>query len=216
MNKHCISLMIVIMGFMSNVFAQNSIFPDEQTINYRLTLNMNQDSSAVYVPDSDHQLCDAVFSYQVTGMLPSDSSNRIIALSGGSQDPANVNTIPAVLCRHLQACSSQDLTLFKQQYRPEDAVVIDTTLSDTAILHRFLSSIALIQKMKLLMTYETNNYTFAIVRCYNSDTVLITMPYCFQFVNNQWYMAIDIDSFSLTGNLLVFLENAEVDQNRAH
>ena len=211
MNKiYILFSLIFLTNLMLSMNAQNCRFPVMQADAYKMTLDMHQDTSAVYMADSSHQLCDAVFSYQVTGMLPSDSSDRVIALSGGSQNPANVNTIPAVLCRHLQACSLQDLTLFKQQYRPEDAVVIDTTLSDTAILHRFLSSIALIQKMELLMTYETGSYTFAIVRCYNSDTVLITMPYCFQLVNNQWYMAVDIDSFSLTGNLLVFLENKDI------
>jgi len=187
-------------------YAQNCRFPAYNESEYTLTFDLYTDSLSIYVADSSHCLCDLLYSYQVIGLAPSDSDNRIISLSGGNQNPFQTNTLPSLLCRVLQAYMSQDISLLKQQYRPNDVALIDTLFADTVVQQRFFSVISLAEKMKLLLTYQSGEFTVAMVRFYNSDTVLFTTPYCMQKVDDQWHLAISIDSFSLTGNLQIFFD----------
>lgn len=205
-----IILLLAILTPLLNLQAQNAQFPDFAETNYFLTLDMYDDSSSVYVSDTNYRMCGIIFSYPITGMLPSDSDNRFIALTGGTQDATQTNTPPALLCRLLQAYSQHSLDNVKQAYRPNDAALVDTALASPPVQQRFWAITSLIEKMKLIMTYQSGDYTVAIVTSYNQDTVLFTTPFYFQQVNNQWYLAITVDSSSLTGNLLAFLDKKNV------
>jgi len=193
--------------------AQTCRFPSYATTNYTLTMDMAMDSVNLYMPDNSHRLCDIVFSYDLTGLAPADDDSRVIALTGGSQNPSQDASLPAVLCRLLQAYQQQSVEGIAQQYRPEDAATINALLSVDSINTRFMAAFPLIQKMKLLLTFEAENYTIAIVQCINSDTVLSTMPYCLQQVGNQWYAAaVEGDrTRSIEPNLLQFLSKKSVN-----
>lgn len=204
--------LIVTVLFPTHTQAQNCRFPSYETTNYSLTVNMQIDSVSLYMPDSSKCLCDLVFSYDLTGLVPADDDSRFIALTDGSQNPAQDPTLPAALCRLLQAYQQQSVSGVVQQYRPVDAATINAVLSVDSINQRFMASSSMIEKMKLLFTYETGGYTIAIVQCYNSDTVLTTMPYCMQQVNNQWYAAVveGDTSSSIEANVLQFLSKKSV------
>lgn len=191
--------------------AQTCRFPSYQTTNYTLTMNMQIDSVTLYMPDSIHCLCDMVFSYNVVGLEPSDDESRVIALTGGQQDPAQNTSLPATLCRLLQAWQQQDMNGVLQQYRPADATAINNILSVDSVQQRYFAAIQMIEKMKLLFTYEMDDYTVAMVSCYNNDTLFSTMPFGMQMINNQWYIAVVRDSSSLSGNLTQFLSKKSLN-----
>lgn len=192
--------------------AQTCRFPSYVTSDYTLTMDMAIDSVSLYMPDNNHRLCDLVFSYDLTGLVPADDDSRTIALTGGSQNPSQSTSLPAALCRLLQAYSQQSVEGISQQYRPEDAASINALLSVDSIRDRFMAVFPMIEKMKLLLTFEAGDYTIAFVQCYNSDMVIATLPYCMQQVGDQWYAAVvegDMNS-SIEANLLRFLSKKNV------
>lgn len=189
------------------ISGQTCRFPAYHTSSYTLTMDMEMDVNTMnyYTPDREHHLCGMIFSYNLNGLVPSADDSRFITLSDGSEDPAQSNTLPAALCRLLQAYNDNTVNSIRQQYRSADRTLIDEVLSNDTVEQRFLQLTSLVQKMKLLFTYENGNYTVAMVECYNSDTAFATMPFGMIQENNQWYVAIVKDSSSLTGNLSQFL-----------
>ena len=213
MKKTLFILIVVLISItLSDLHAQNDKFPSYTETYYTISLDMHDDSMSVCVFDTNYQICDYVFLYSVIGMEPSDDDDRIISLTGGSQDATQINTPPALLCRLLQAYVQHNLNIIKQVCRPEDTSIIDTILTDTIVQQRFFAATSRINKMKLLMTYNYGDFSIAIVKCYDNDTVLFTTPYCFQKKDNQWYLASITDSFSLTGNLIVFFEKRDISE----
>ena len=188
--------------------AQNCQYPTQQEdTTYTIYLNMYVDSLGLYAPDSAHELCEWVFRYQLTGMMPLDHQDRFISLTGGSQPlPSSSNSIPAALCRLIHSYTQNSLNAIEQLYRPADAAIIDSLLSDSLSHARFLEIVTSIQKMKLLMTYQSNGYTVAFVECLNNDTLLFTEAFYLQNINNEWYFASTEDSTALIGNLFAFFE----------
>lgn len=203
---------ILVSIFVSALYsqAQTCRFPAYQPTQYRLMFDMALDSLYAYTPDSTHRLCGDVIRYNIYGLQPSDSDSRTISLSGGSANPAQVNTPPAVLCRLLQGYGQANLNSIKQQYRPDDASAFDQLMSNDTIAQRYLSIISQVQTMKLLLTYEVEDYLMAMVKCHYSDGFVNTVPFFFQNVGGQWYAAIIADSSALTPNLLVFLQKGSV------
>ena len=194
----------------SQAQSQTCRFPEYSVTNYMITMNMQVDSVSYFMPDSVHCVCDKVFSYDVVGMNPADDDSRIIALTGGTANPTGVNTIPAAMCRLLQAYQSGSVTEIAQQFRPSDAEPMNALLSVDSIRMRFQSAVSRVQKMKLLFSFESGEYTFVMANCYNSDTLLATTPFAFQQLNNQWYFAMALDSSSLLGNLIQFMAKKTV------
>lgn len=194
-----------------NTPAQTCRFPAYTAEDYTITLNMDLDSVAGYQIDSLHCVCDRVFSYQVHGLLPSADESRIIALTGGSANPEQSNTLPAALCRLLQSYSQHNLNSIKQQYRPSDATSFNLYFDNDTIAQHYLNSVSAIQTMKLLLTYEADGYTFAAVQCNFNDGYSSVLPFALQQVNGQWYPAVTTADSLLTPNLLVFLEHRTVN-----
>ena len=145
--------------------SQTCRFPAYSTTDYMLTMNMQTDSVSYFSPDSSHCVCDKVFSYDVVGMSPSDNDSRVIALTGGTANPTGVNTIPAAMCRLLKAFQNQSVTEVAQQYRPSDAETMNLLFSVDSIRTRYFTEVHKIQKMKLLFTVESGEYTFAEPTC---------------------------------------------------
>ena len=192
--------------------AQNCRYPSTyETTSYALTMNMLIDSSTMYMPDSNHCVCGLMFSYDVVGLTPSEDDSRIIAVSGGTQNPSQDASLPAALCRLLQAYNDHNVNGVIQQYRPADAAAIATILAVDSLQQRYMSIVSKIEQMKLLFTYQQDNYTVAMVNCYNSDTLFTTIPFGMQMVNNQWYIAVVRDSSSLTANLIQFLGRQSIN-----
>lgn len=190
--------------------AQTCRFPAYQTADYTLKFNMDLDSLMGHVEDSVHCICEKVFSYPVHGLQPSDDDSRTIALTGGTANPAQSNTPPAVLCRLMQAYSQSDLNSIKQQYRPSDAAAFDEELSDSAVAQNYLTAISQLQTMKLLFTYEADDHIMAIVQCMFTDGDVSVVPFSLQNVGGQWYAAIIPDSTSITSNLIIFLQHKSI------
>lgn len=213
MKKIIFIMGMMVMGIVF-VQAQTCRFPIYQTENYSITMNMQTDSVGLYMPDSINCVCDKVFTYDnLLGMAPSDDDSRVIALTGGSQNATQSTTLPAMLCRMLQAYGQQDINAIKALYRPADASDFETIMLVDSIRNRFMNAISYIQKMKLLLTFEEDAYTIAIVNCYYNDMLITTIPYCLQNVNNQWYAAIaEMDANkTIVGNMLQFLLNKTVN-----
>lgn len=210
MKKLYIVFILVCCTFVGiRVQAQNCRFPAYTSANYSLGMNMKMEGmSSLFVPDSNHCICGLIFSYDLVGMAPSDDSDRVISLSGGSQNPADVNTPPAVLCRLLQAYQTHSVTYLKQQYRPEDTAMLNQYFIDLDTVDQYFAQASLVEEMKLAMTYQSNDLIVAMVTCYNNhDTAKFTIPFFMQQVNGKWYMAATENdtTSSVLGNLWVFL-----------
>ena len=206
-----LGLAVAVLSFIQTQ-AQTCRYPSSyQTTNYTLTMDMQIDSTTLYMSDSSHNVCGMVFSYGVYGLTPSEDDSRIISVSGGTQNPTQDASLPAALCRLLQAYHNHNVNGITQQYRPVDATTISTILAVDSIQQRYLAVVSLIEQMKLLFTYEQDDFTVAMVNCYNSDTLLTTIPFGMQMVNNRWYIAVVRDSSSLTGNLLQFMAKKGVN-----
>lgn len=191
--------------------AQTCRFPAYTTADYTLTYNMEFDSVAGYIPDSLHSICGQVFKYSLHGLGPSSDDSRTIALTGGSADPTAANSLPATLCRLLQAYHQLDISAIKQQYRPADAAVFDQLLADSAIAQQYLASIGAMQTMKLLFTYEADGYTFVMLQCAFNDGDVNIFPFALQSFGGQWYAAITTTDSLLTPSLMVFLQHRTVE-----
>lgn len=208
MKKTIVTLSLVFTFFgCLYVQAQTCRFPAYQTTDYSLTLDMDIGPGYSFSADSVNQLCEEVFSYSLHGLAPSNDASRTIALTGGSANPSQSNTLPAALCRILQAYSQNNLNSIKQQYRPSDASAFDEFFTNDTILQRYLSAINQVQDMKLLLTYEADGYTFAMVECHYTDGDTDYFAYAMQQLNGQWYAAITADSASIIPNLSVYLQN---------
>jgi len=205
-----LSLVFTLLGCLY-VQAQTCRFPSYQTANYTLTFDMDFGPGYSYTTDSVHHVCAEIFSYSVHGLMPSTDESRVIALTGGSANPAQSNTLPAALCRLLQAYSQHNINGIKQQYRPADAPSFDILLSDDTVAQRYLNAIGLVQSMKLLLTFETGDYTIAMVECLFSNGLASAIPFAMQQVNGQWYAAITQDSASLTPNLTTYLQHKSLN-----
>lgn len=207
MKKFQYIVFIVIAVFTTTtVEAQTCRFPAYTTADYTLTVNTDFDSVNGKLVDSTHSICDEVFSYSIHGMMPSADESRIIALTGGSADPTQSNTLPAVLCRLLQAYNQLSVNGIKQQYRPSDATILDQELANDTIAQHYLSSVSAIQNMKLLFTFELDDYTFAMVECMFNDGSSSALPYAMQNVGGQWYAAVASPSSMMPAILTVFLQ----------
>ena len=201
---------IVMLLIAMPIQAQNCRFPAYTPTHYTLAMDLELDSMSMYKPDSSHRVCGLIFSYDLMGMVPSEDDGRIISITGGNQNPASENTPIAALCRLLQAYRSHSLENIKQQYRPEDRIKFDQLFAQTAVANRYIAMTSLIEEMKLLLTYDKDGYTFAVVTCFNHDTVWSIAPFGMQQVAGQWYAAIVSDKDSnnaITPNLIAFFEN---------
>lgn len=212
MKKIQIILVLTVLFMVSwHVQAQTCRFPAYQTSAYTITMDMHIDTTTFYMPDDEHRVCDAVFSYDLVGLAPSEDDSRFIALTGGSENPAEAQNPPAALCRLLQAYQSHSFDNILEQYRPNDRPLISALFTNDTLSQRLLNATNRFQKMKLLFTYNSDEFVIAMVRCYDTDTVFATIPFGMQNVNNQWYMAMMEDSSSLVGNSLVFLSKQSVN-----
>ncbi|MBO2525741.1 MAG: hypothetical protein CW341_08600 [Bacteroidetes bacterium] len=208
MKKLYLVLLLVCCTFMSmHVQAQHCRFPAYSSTNYFLGMNLETDHGvSPFVPDSSHRICGLVFSYELVGMAPSDDNSRVIATTGGNQNPVGENTPPGVLCRLLQAYQTQSATYLKQQYRQEDRTKLDQFFSDPERASDYFARVTPIEEMKLVLTYDLNELTIAMVSLYNHDTVMIIIPFFLQQVNGIWYMAAagSDSTSSVLGNLWAF------------
>ena len=195
------------------VQAQNCRFPAYTPGNFVMSMNLELDSNSIYMRDSIHNICGLVFSYELNGMMPSEDDSRFISLTGGTQDPASENTPPAVLCRLLQAYQTHSVENLKQQYRPSDRAVLDQFFAQPGAANQYFAVASLIEEMKLIVTFELNEYTLAMLSCYNHDTVLTMTPFCLQQVGGQWYAAVAVDdsTSAVMPNLLAFFEHFGVN-----
>lgn len=191
--------------------AQTYRFPAYTTADYTLTVNMDFDTASGKLTDSIHSICDEVFSYSLHGLLPSSDESRVISLTGGSADPAQSNTLPAALCRLLQAYSQHSINSVRQQYRPVDSVVFVQTFANDTIAQHYLEFVTDIQTMKLLFTYEAESFTFAMVECVFNDSSSSVLPYAMQNIGGQWFAAAAAASSKMHSILAEFLQHRTVE-----
>lgn len=191
--------------------AQNCRYPSFNTASYTMTFDMDLDTINHHFADSAHCLCGKVFSYSAEGMVPSDDDSRFIALTGGSENPSQSNTIPEALCRLLQAYNQHSMAAVKQLYRPSDAQVFDQIFTNDTLVEKYMSIMGRVQKMKLLLTYQMYDYAVAMVGYFYQDVQVNTLPFYFQNIGGQWYAAIAKDTSAMTANLSYFLHKRTVN-----
>lgn len=202
---YIITELILMLAVFVQLKAQNCRFPAYQPTNYKLTFDLASADPSLRLSDSVHRLCDMVYSYNVTGLVPSDDDSRMIALTGGAENPAQNTSLPAALCRLLQAYQQSDLNAIKQQYRPQDAAAFDNLFMNDTIRQLYLSYVSNVQTMKLLFTYSTGDYTVAMVLPYSNSLLFTPIPYFLQQVNGHWYLAMISDTLKITSGISGFL-----------
>lgn len=191
--------------------AQTCRFPAYNTTNYTVSYNLSLADPHLRSKDSTHCLCGETYFYSFTGLQPSDDDSRMIELTGGTENPASNPSLPAVLCRLLQAYHQSDFNAVKQQYCPEDAAAFDNFFADNAVKQGFIATMARVNKMKLLFTFDMPDYTVAMVSTYfNSAAQDIITPFYMKNVNGQWYASVVKDTSYIAAGFMAFLSTKSV------
>jgi hypothetical protein len=133
-------LFLITMALSVAGWAQTNRFPQYDEQPQAVTLNLADDTTLLLVGDVGHTLCEGVVFYTFTGTL--GGANRMIALTGGSQNASTTNTPPALLCRLLQAYQSANLANIRALYRPQDATTLNQMLAADSVRLPFLSFVS--------------------------------------------------------------------------
>jgi len=200
--KKFLSFYFCLAAFCLAAVGQVNRFPQYNAQQQSVTLNLADDSLTVLVDDAQNTLCGNVVFYSFNGVIP--SGNRMIALTGGSQNAATTNTPPAILCRLLQAYSNSSVTGVQSLYRTQDAAVINTSLSVDSVRTAFLSFVSSIDSIEFLLSFDTSAYTVVLTRLF-FDTSSLLMTYLMTQVAGQWKLAAGNLGGPMVNNLAIFL-----------
>jgi hypothetical protein len=185
--------------------AQTNRFPQYSEQSQAVTLNLADDTTLILVNDGEHTLCGNVVFYTFTGTL--GGADRMIALSGGSQNASTTNTPPALLCRLLQAYQSASVSNIVALYRPQDAASINQTLAVDSVRLPFLAFVSSVDSIEYLMSYNEDVYTVVITRLYYDADSSILMTYMMAQVSGQWKFAAASLGGAMANNLAIFLND---------
>lgn len=181
-------------------WTQTQLFPEYVTSNYGVVFNVNQ--MELHVSDSAmHLLCDSLLYYEFQGMAPT-SEHRWIQPSGGTQNAAQTNTPPALMCRLLQIAASDtfDLPAFLELYPESEAGDVWLKYQRSSMMDLWNRSMGDVVKADWLVSYNVGEKTNAIVALYNADSLKFFMPVVLLQDQGQWRFSSLLDSTRVTGN----------------
>lgn len=184
--------------------AQVNRFPQYNAQALDVTLNLAGDTNVLLVDDVQNTLCGDVVFYTFNGAIP--TGDRMIALTGGSQNASTTNTPPAMLCRLLQAYQDSSVASVQALYRTQDAPVINQLFSVDSVRTRFLSFVSTIDSIEFLISYDTSVNTVVITRLF-FDTNSVLMTYLMTQVGGQWKFSSGSIGGEMANNLAIFLNN---------
>lgn len=197
-------ILLLLVMFSVDLTAQTNQFPDYQTTNYNIAIDLMADSMSMYVEDDDHFMCGHLMYYELSGMEPA-ANPRWISPIGGSQNASSANTPPALLCEMLEQYSSFDEEGFLALYRPQDRNRVQNVMADSTFFARWTESVSQVNKMDFLMSFQEGSITYAFVDAYHNNEVWFNTYYSFEQVDGVWYFASTTDSLSVLGNLKPYL-----------
>ena len=186
--------------------AQTDRFPEYNVADYNIAVNLNSDSVIGFSADPANFLCDSIYYYSLSGMMPKNSEDRIVASSGGTQNADNSNTPPAVLCRLLKCYHNFNLSTLLSLYRPEDANNLNNILSDDSIKSIFIQRVAIIDSMEIMLSYTDNNNVLLLTKVFSANHPDMVVQYLFNMVNGTWYAVSMTFGSAMTTNILIFLK----------
>ena len=184
-------------------WAQTNRFPQYDEQPQAVTLNLADDTTLLLVGDVGHTLCEGVVFYTFTGTL--GGANRMIALTGGSQNASTTNTPPALLCRLLQAYQSANLANIRALYRPQDATTLNQMLAADSVRLPFLSFVSSIDSIEYLLSYNEDPYTVVITRLFYDTDSSVLMTYMLAQIGGEWRFAAASLGGAMANNLAIFL-----------
>ena len=193
-------LMMIAMTFA--VTAQTNRFPQYSEQPQAVTLNLADDTTIILVDDAAHTLCGNVVFYTFTGTL--GGADRMIALTGGTQNASTTNTPPAMFCQLLQAYQSNNLSNIRALYRSQDVTTLNQLFAADSVRLPFLSFVSSIDSIEYLLSYNEDPYTVVITRLFY-DTNSVLMTYMMAQVSGQWKFAAAPLGGAMANNLAIFL-----------
>lgn len=202
--KKILFLTICMAAWCAASMGQTNRFPQYNEGPQSVTLNLADDTLLVLVDDEAHTLCGNVVFYTFSGDLP--TGERMIALTGGTQNANTTNTPPAMLCRLLQAYQIGTLSSIQSLYRTQDAPTFTSLFSVDSVRLRFLSFVSSIDSIEYLLSYDEDVYTVVITRLYY-DTNSVLMTYMMTQVAGQWKFAAASLGGAMANNLAIFLNS---------
>lgn len=204
MKKSVVLFAIVFMTVIMN--AQMGYFPDYVTEDYKMAIRR---PDSLIFSDDPNLLCNKRwFYYETNGMKPVNSAQWIYIDSNGPKNAATTNTPPAVLCRLLQAYSSDNLEDLKALYTPQSASYIDQvmTMTDTTYT-RWHSYVSQVNKMNLLMSVTNGSEQLLYVEMYHDNTALGVDVLGMRMNGGQWMLDTDTLNSGMPVNLLLLMQS---------
>lgn len=195
-------LLIMMLATALSCFAQTNRFPQYNVQPQAVTLNLADDSTLLLVNDMGHTLCNNVVFYTFNGTI--GSTDRMISLTGGSQNASTTNTPPAMLCRLLQAYQTANTSSIMALYRPQDATAINSALSVDSVATAFAAFVSSVDSIEYLLSYDDSAYTVVITRLYYGTNGVL-MTYLMTQVSGQWKFASSSLGGPMANNLAIFL-----------
>ena len=202
--KKYLSIIICMVAGFATTMGQTNRFPLYDVQPQSVTLNLADDSLVVLVDDESHTICGNVVFYSFTGDIP--TGDRMVALTGGSQNASTTNTPPALLCRLLQAYQNGAMADIQALYRTQDASTFTSLFSVDSVRLAFLGFVGSIDSIEYLLSYDYEPYTVVITRLFY-DTSQVLMTYMMTQVGGQWKFAAASLGGAMANNLAIFLNN---------
>lgn len=205
---------IIFVLFIVNLVAQTDRYPSfYQTTSEDLILNLNtRDTILAYSTDSVGKFsCDEKIIYPFDGYLYADNSDRIISVSGGSQNSNTDNTPNSVLCKILKSymqLTDDDFSDLVSCYAPECRQSIEELLAVDSIRMMLYERMSKVDSLELFVHYKPDNtYVTSIVKMYSNDHSNLVIPFAFKQVGGTWYASTYSDMIGLSYNLTTFLNS---------
>lgn len=198
--------LLIWMQLAAVVYSQTDVFPDYTLEDYGLLLNLQSYGYKYYADDSAYRICDSMFYYSIHGVKPIQGY-RWISPTGGSQNAADANTPPALLCELLKVYNGGSNQQLLSLYRPEDEDDINSILSVDSLYERWHSAAIQVNKFDLLMGITMDDRTFLFVDAYHDNVVLFNTFYAFTNDSDVWHLAALSDSSKMMANLYLTMSS---------
>ena len=202
--KKYLFILICTVATAAATMGQTNRFPQYNEQLQDVTINLANDTNMLLVEDGENTICGNVVFYSFTGDIP--TGDRMVALTGGSQNASTTNTPPAMLCRLLQAYQNGALSGIQALYRTQDASTFTSLFSVDSVRLSFLGFVSSIDSIEYLLSYDYEPYTVVITRLFY-DTNQLLMTYMMTQVGGQWKFAAASLGGPMANNLAIFLNN---------
>lgn len=197
-------ILFLMMVCVQSSWAQTEVFPDYVNSNFGVVFN--KEEIVIHVADEDaYFMCDSMIYYELYGMPPT-SGNRWIQPVGGSQNAAETNTPPALMCRMIALFGNAifDMDALLGLYHESQQYEVFRKYMYTSNIEAWHDNLGDVVKGDWLVSCERDGQAQAMVALYNEDSLKFIMPVAMLQDNGQWYFASQVNGMGVMGDFWAY------------